>query len=213
MTRKKQEHESYAVIGASRVTCGGMELFESSIKNTAFIELRIKKAYKYEELGRAWVHGNEEIVAVRLSAARFAEMITSLNHGDGVPCTLVHVNGKRVEMPPEQISESRIIQKEFKKTAQEIMDGIEPLNKRLDEILAKPKIGKSDKIEIKNLQHKMQQHMSSNLPWYAEQFEKSANKAVHKAKMEIDAHVNKVVYDTGIEHLKDIKKQIEKVED
>ena len=92
---KETKHPAFGVIGVGRVS-GHTRLFGSDFTHHNYISLRISTAKTIESYGvKTSVHSDEQIVEVCLSEVQFARMITSLNMGEGTPCTLEYV-----QMPP-----------------------------------------------------------------------------------------------------------------
>ena len=62
-------------------------LFGSSIKHKDTIRLEISHGELERGLNHDWYHANKCIVECEMSQSQFAEAITSMNMGDGVPVT------------------------------------------------------------------------------------------------------------------------------
>ena len=79
---KVSKHESYGIIGISRVTSHpAKNLFGSSVKHTHSMALRIKTASVDRHLNQDWYHAENELIEIEMSPTQFAEMITSLDTG------------------------------------------------------------------------------------------------------------------------------------
>jgi hypothetical protein len=87
------------MIGASRVSSSppGAALFDSDIRHQHYVVVRLKRALRRRGLNRDWLGGREEIVEVAMSEAQWASFVSTMNVGDGVPCTIEHVD--REAMP------------------------------------------------------------------------------------------------------------------
>ena len=94
-----EAHPSYGIVGISRIS-GNTALFESEVKHMYYIALRIKEAERWQDGTKVRVHGRRELIEIYLTEAQFAQLITSANIGDGVPCTLHYVAGDRAEGKP-----------------------------------------------------------------------------------------------------------------
>jgi len=93
------EHESFAMLGITRSSCSfSQNLFGSSIQHSHTIRLKIAPAKIDRMLNRDWFHANTKpYIEVEMSYSQFAEAITSMNVGDGVPVTLRRLDGKTIE--------------------------------------------------------------------------------------------------------------------
>jgi hypothetical protein len=183
------EHESYGMVGFSRITGNPGRLFGSALPNQhVFIKLRLVKGSRRHALGRDWYHGEAHpIVEVDLSAAQFAEMLTSMNCGSGVPCTIRYADGKRIENPPLEMLESEQIRHDFKGKTEQVAKKLDASRKKIGELLEKKVLGQKDREEIKSLLGLIVQDVRSNLPFWQESFEEAAKKIVTHAKAEVDA--------------------------
>jgi len=82
-------------------------------------------AEKERHLNRDWFHKKKHLIEVEMSQTQFAEMITSLNVGDGVPCTIRYLPDKhRIEDPPDT-SQRQIFENEFKQEIKKLSLNIE----------------------------------------------------------------------------------------
>lgn len=84
-----ETHASFGLIQASR-TSGQVRLFGSAIpSHQHFISLSIARAKRIRTgLGVVHYARTGEVLKVSLSELQWAELITSLGSGDGVPCTI-----------------------------------------------------------------------------------------------------------------------------
>ena len=110
------EHESFAMLGITRSSCSfSQNLFGSSIQHSHTIKLKIAPAKIDRMLNRDWFHANTKpYIEVEMSYSQFAEAITSMNVGDGVPVTLRRLDDKRIEDCP-QFDKRQEFEKEFEK--------------------------------------------------------------------------------------------------
>ena len=130
-----KNHESYGMIGLSRGhISGGVSLFGSSIKHSEVITLKISKGEVNRSYNRDSFSSRAEIIEIDLSQSQFSELITSFNRGDGTPCTLKTVNGKRMEEPPfvSKVQQSQI---EFQNRMSNLEVRMENLVSNVKEIL------------------------------------------------------------------------------
>jgi len=110
------EHESFAMLGITRSSCSfSQNLFGSSIQHNHTIRLKIAPAKIDQMLNRDWFHANTKpYIEVEMSYSQFAEAITSMNVGDGVPVTLRRLDGRMIEDCP-QFDKRQEFEKEFEK--------------------------------------------------------------------------------------------------
>jgi len=199
----KELHESYGVVGFSRYTVGpgGQSFFGSAIKSATGISLRIKTAYRYRNLNNDWIHGDKELIEVQLSPNQFADLITTMNVGDGVPCTISYYNGKRMADPPETHIR-QLFDKEFKQDVKESLAGADEGLKKLKGLLFdKASIGKKDREEIYKTVESIVTHVKNGMPFVQQQFNEAMDKVVTAARAEVEAFVEQKIRSVGIETL------------
>lgn len=86
----REVHPSWGMIGASRVTTGptGVALFDSDIRHAHTISVRISTASRSRDLHHDHLMSDREFVEVEMSEAQWASFVSSINVGNGVPCTI-----------------------------------------------------------------------------------------------------------------------------
>lgn len=188
---EKSEHESYGMLGFHRAQCGGGQaLFGSSIKHNNVIMLTLKTASHRRSLHEDWYFADKTLFEVEMSATQFADLITSLNQGDGVPVTIKYTRDgalHRCEEPPF-ISRGEMHQKEFKKHLDDVYEVSKNLIKVVEEKFeTKKSFTKADKQEILNMLRKIEMNIGCNQDFQVEQFDRQMEKTTTEAKGEIEA--------------------------
>jgi hypothetical protein len=201
----REEHESYGMVGFSRITHGGAlnsgtNLFGSSLKHPHTIALRIKRAVKERYLSTDHYYGGETLIEVEMSPAQFAEAITALNVGDGVPCTIRRIGKTGVEECPE-VSMRQIFEQEFRDSCVETSDVARNLVKKAEAILSKSVIKASERKELLEYLYKIHMELKSNLPYIGTQFNEAMDKVVSDAKQSVEAFTVQRITDLGIKAL------------
>lgn len=185
------EHPSFGAVQISRVSCNPpMRLYASSVDHANVIMLRINRSTLYRSLHEDKHYGGiHSIVEVTMSANQFAEAITSLNCGSGVPCTInfTEKDGAISECADYR-DERREVRQEFqddcKAVANDLLTAVDKLSQVIGSAGA-PKKGDLREVLAK-LTHAVQQ-LESNMPFVLNQFDESCDKVVAEAKGEIDA--------------------------
>ncbi len=199
---KTTQHESFGIAGFSRSTSsGGITLFGSSIKHGNTITFTVRHGEVIRNLEQDWYHSAARlpIVEIEMSQAQFAEMITSMNMGDGIPVTLRYVNGKRMEDCPH---ESKVQQhsNEFKQRMKEFSERVNAYGKDLYSKIEK-RLPKKEQDEVKSIVAMIVQEVESNIPFYEKQFVRQMEKTQTEAKAEIEAFVNNKIHSAGLSSL------------
>lgn len=203
----KETHESFGLIGFFR-SQGSRRLFGSHIENHAsFITMRVHRAARRHGLSRDWYGtsgGRLPIVEVCMSAAQFSQAITSMNMGEGVPCTIESVEGISMEeVPAEVVAENVKIRDGFEDKISGVVELLAEAHKEMDGIVeSKSTISKSRAREMVAILAKALQEVQLNAPFVVSSFQESAEKVVTSAKAEIEAFTALALRKAGMEHMR-----------
>jgi hypothetical protein len=200
-----EKHESYGLISISRVS-GGRRLFGSSVQHQHFFQLRIYRGQR--ESGEWGEHfrtdGRVPIVEVHLSPAQFVEMITTMNMGEGGPCTISNVEGIYMETTPQDAgSELKLMAEIFEERLVDTVDSMRAKLKELDKLLEKKSFTKEDKANIRNILNAGVRVMADNAPHTLKVFGEHTEKMVAKGKLEVESFVMLAIQKAGIKSIKD----------
>lgn len=183
------KHPSFGLISFSRSYGGENMLFGSSIKNNNTIRMELKYADCRRNLSNDWYYGNKKIVEVEMSLSQFSELITSMNIGSGVPCTIRYTEKDgRIPKIQENPSKKSQFMDEF---VEKIEDAMEITQKQINELKSfmdsKKNFGVKDKNEMINRLMKIKQNIGTNLNFCSECFNEQMDKTVMEAKCEVEA--------------------------
>lgn len=195
-----ETHESYGMVGISRSTGSHQNLFGSSIKHQNVFRLRICRAEKHRDLSRDWYFGRKELIEVELSPSQLVDLITCMNVGDGVPCTISAVNGDLMSECPEANARQEFVT-EFKHQVQKTTRRCDELLKEITEKLSQPKLLKADRESLIGLANQLVSGVRSTLPFIQSQFNESMDDVVTQAKAEYEALVSARIQSLGLEGL------------
>lgn len=199
-------HESYGMVAMNRVTGTRRNLFGSHLKeHSSTIRIVVRRGQRVFNNGEDYYMSSDRrpIVELELSAAQFSELITSMNVGDGVPCTLLSVNGELVASPPVAKTQAERVRSKFREKMESIGESLRENLSEIDSILAKKIVNSGDKKKIRNIFSSFMTEIQSNIPFVLEQFEESAEKIVTHSKQEVDAFVRQIFIAAGIKSVKD----------
>lgn len=188
---ERQDHESYGILGFHRVTCSGAQpLFGSSIKHRDTIMLTLKTGHMRRNLNEDWYYGDKTIVEVEMSATQFADLITSLNQGDGVPVTIRCMRDGKLhecETPPF-VDRNALHRAEFKEHLDDVYATSRRLIHELEEKFASKKsFTKADQKEILDICRRISQNIGCNQDFQISQFDRQMERTTTEAKGEIEA--------------------------
>lgn len=205
-------HPSYGTLLFSRKSSGGKTpLFGSSIQHRDTICMTLHHASIERGLNRDWIHGDKVIAEVEMSYSQFAEAITSMNIGTGVPVT-VRWTEKDEKIPPcDFVSKREQFEDEFKTQRKNATRVSEELIQEVTELFnQKGTLKKADKEEILRKLNKLKMDIGINTDFIVNQFNEQMDKTVMEAKGEIEAFyqnkVNTIASAALVEHRDELKR-------
>jgi len=183
-------------------------MFGSSIKHRNGIKIRLYQAEHERSLASDYYYGRDLLFEVHLSQNQFAEMITTPNVGDGVPCTIRYVLGKSMAEPPFE-SKAQTFRDEFVQKAQKITeDGTLYMKEALDILRNKTALNKTDRQVILNAFAMLRQSINSDMPFLQRQFHEQMDKTITEAKNEIESFIEHKIRTIGIEAIRNEMPQL-----
>lgn len=203
MLDNPDKHPSYGTVLFHRISGGKSNLFGSPIRNHyTTIKLTIHQAVRHHDLHEDRIHGHGVLAEVELSAAQFAELLTTMNVGSGVPCTIRFMHGMgKIEDPPDDDVEIDRVQESFKGDLTGMVSWLKRKRGELKKLLGKKSIGKGDRKEIMGIIENVLMEVQSNIPFTVDQFNEATERIVTAGKAEIDSFVTQMVQVTGLKQL------------
>jgi hypothetical protein len=208
MDRDEEQHESYGVVSLSRFTSSrGMNLFGTPVKPRAGMQLQISTAKpSHSRVSGSHVMDDKVVVVLDMSATQFAELITTPNHGVGVPCTLRYTRTgttlAKLDDPPPQVSEAEKGRTAFREEVEEKVASMKAVNRRIGKLLDEARVSQARRSEIRREINQFMRLFEDSAPFMMERYEKNAETATTKAKAELAAFADHLVHATGIEALR-----------
>jgi hypothetical protein len=180
-------------------------LFGSSIKDHhATVRLTISEGEVHFDLSKEWYHPTGQYIEVEMSATQWAEMLTTLNWGSGVPCTVRFVRGKgRIDEPPDDETEIERVHAGFDEYTQEISTRYEELTDAIVKAIRGSRTSKKMKEEVEKAVQLLHQSITADMPFAVKQFQRATDKVVSAAKAEVEAFIQNAINRTGLKVLKD----------
>lgn len=200
---KKLEHESYGMVAFNRQSnSGGATLFGSPLSDHyQTVSIRIATGYAWQGLmGEQRYRGERQIVEVELSAAQFAEAITTMGLGDGVPCTIRRLNGRMLESPPRPPTATERAHEGFAARMKGFGKTLRTLTAKVD--AATESLTQKKRAEVRGAVAGVVMEVEQNIPFFLELFTEAAVKVTNVAKAEADAWLTTVVHRAGLAHLR-----------
>lgn len=189
----RETHPAFGQIGASRVN-GTAHLYGSDFTHHGYVEITIRRSTLQRSLSRDWAMGGDELIAVQLSNAQWAEFVSTMNSGMGVQCTIDHVN--RVPMPylPPPASRAQQAEAEMLGKVQAMLATIAAARKEAEGL----NITNKAKAVMLDMADRITQELSANIPFYMKSFGEHMEATVEKAKIEVNAYVENRIHRAGL---------------
>lgn len=187
-----EEHPAWAMIGASRVQNGppGAVLFDSDLRHGHTIMVRISTASRRRDLNQDYLHSEKEFIEIEMSEAQWASFVSSMNVGNGVPCTVRRREGEWTV--PGMPYEPRL-QESMNETRQAADKVVEEIREAFEAFETKRNAAnlRTLKCAIENA--------TPNVVFAAKSLTKHAENVVQRARADIEAMVASKARQLGIE--------------
>lgn len=184
-----ETHPAYGQIRASRVS-GQASLYGSDFSHQHYMMIEISESELHRDLSEDRYFGGRVIVGASLSEAQWATFVSSPNAGPGVPCTLEHIQGKRIPLIKRQVDRRTQFEGEAIDRLNHALEKLAALRERLA-------LGKGGKDMLAMLD-KAVQEITSNLGFVAKQFGEHMEATIEQAKIEVNAYVQGAVTRAGL---------------
>jgi hypothetical protein len=200
---ERHKHPSFGQIGFSRINSTGTNFYGSELKQDNYIQMKVYQSEIQRDLScdRYFASNHTPIIQIRMSSNQFAEMITSMNRGDGIPCTIEAFDRKMVEHLPEQESRKEFIHRKFDDRMREFAKTLKVKQARVKDLSAKKTLSKADQQELNFTVEWLTQEVASNIPFFAKCFQETMDIVVNEAKSEIENAIQHKINVLGLEGL------------
>jgi len=188
----------YGTVQLSRIQ-GDFDLFASKIPVNTCVALRINTAGVEDEYGSERVFAKKQLIEVYLTPNQFSELLTTMNVGSGVPCTIKRIQGRNDVEPFQKRDNARKRGDDYLK---EILSELDERLLELQKTAKTLKLSKKAKDGLDSQIRTLRSHFASNIPFVDKVFKEEMDKVVTEAKADVDALVTHTVTQLGIESLK-----------
>lgn len=215
----RERHPAFGMAVFSRASIGGARggkyrLFGSSIDSLNVIELTISTAEVYHRLGSDHFMGDKEVIRVEMTEHQFAQLLTTMNQGDGVPVTIRHIQGKRTPPLPEMKVEAAKITDKFRDDIAKWKKQLETTTVEIEAILSKKgALNQEEKKRVNELTSSLVTEIQSHTTFLLDQFDESVTGVIGQAKAEVEGFINAAVQRTGLQALKGKAQQLLGIEE
>lgn len=211
MHENLDKHPSYGMLGFKRrSSVTAVPLFGSSIQHRDTISMTLKHGESERYLNNDHYFGNGIIAEVEMSYSQFAETITAMNIGDGVPCTIRFTEKDGYIEGSPFVGKREQFEQEFADHLNEIRRDTSDAINRVKGIFNKKTIGKGDKEQILKSLEYLEMQIGSNTEFVYRKFNEQMDKTVLEAKGEVEAFcqnkMNLIAQAALVEHKDEFQK-------
>jgi len=199
---ERVKHESFAQISFSRIQSNSARFYGSELPQDHYIQMEVLPSEINRTLTQDWyfAHGTP-LIKLRMSSGQFSEMITSMNRGSGIPCTLEYVDGRKIQDLPQQENRKEFVHRKFEDRMKMFADKIRKRQLEAKELVKKKTLSKKD---IEDLTHHLDwltTEVSSNIPFFAKCFQETMDEVVFEAKTEVENAIQHKISVLGLQAL------------
>ncbi len=192
---EKDKHPSYGMLSLHRMTSSNANvLFGSSIKHRNTIVLQIAHGELERGINHDWYHAKKNIVECEMSQSQFAEAITSMGMGDGVPVTLLFTEKDGRIQKGNYTNKTEQFVAEFGDVLENVKHSLDASIKEMEQIISSKKtLNKSDKEKMLSVLKSAKMDVADNEMYIFDCFTEQVDNTVKEAKGEIEAFMqNKI---------------------
>jgi hypothetical protein len=198
-----ERHRSYGMVGLSRYTCTpAQNFFGSSILHHSGVTIRIHRCDKHRSLNSDRYIATDHLIEVSLTEAQLGALLSHMNIGDGVPCTIESVGYESMPFCPEK-NERQDIEAEFKDDMRELGSMCDHLRTTLEEMLTAKSVTKFQIKEVLAEVTRVQGKIQGTVPFIAGQFNEALDGMINEAKADLASFAGQIVEKFGVEGLRE----------
>ncbi len=197
-----------AMLGWSRVSATPhRSLFGSRVKHGQIIQVSLTQGEEHRSLGGDWFFGGGKIIAeVWMSPVQWAEFVSTPNSGSGVPCTVLHAReGEFMSFKePNFTTESERMGEDYKDSLTDLKGLLATMKESSSELEGgRGTLNVEDRERLAKDMKQAYNIITDHLPFLADRFAEAMEKTVVEAKASVEAHVERLIHEKGLEALQD----------
>ena len=201
METERHTHESFGQISFTRTVGGNTNFYGSELPQDHYISLEIHHSEIERELTQDRYYNKGQILRLRMSSGQFSELITSMNSGTGIPCTIERLQGKKIESIPVLESRKDFVHRKFEDRMKEFAVKLKTKQDRVKELSKKKTLSKEDQKELNWTVEWITQEVTSNIPFFAKCFQETMDDVVFEAKLEVENAIQHKISVLGLNAL------------
>lgn len=187
-------HPAFGQISICRQTGSRGALYGSDFDHSSVISLEITDSELHRGLSNDRYHSRKTKIKVAMSEAQFATLISSLNQGGGVPCTIQRDHTGMVNGIPSPKPRTEQFAAELAKAMER---AVETTNS-IEALVAKSGLSKKKADEILREVEGIRRQISGSVTFVADQFDEHMENTIEAAKVEIRGYHSGLVQQAGL---------------
>ena len=183
---QKETHPSYGAITIGRISSGQAHpMYGSSVKHRDTIRLTVHHGERKRVLSGDWYSAGATIVEVEMTQNQWAELVSSVGCGAGVPCTIKWLGGNVEPCPfTSKVDQFR---SEFKDLLSDAAADADDAIAKATELLGKKSLTKTDRQDLLDLLRSISASIKSSAPFVFNRFVEQMEKTSTEVKGELEA--------------------------
>lgn len=180
-----EEHPSWLLVRANRISSTGTRLFDSEIKHQHYIRVTVSRCTRTRDLYQDWLHSTQILIEIDMSEAQWGAFVSSFGNGSGVPATLSTLMGKQVPGTPV---DSRLNQshEDVHNAATKAVEEVKQAHRAVAEAFNE-NMGKKVMRDRMNMLNSRIQNLPANMEFAAKSLTEHTENVVTKARADIEA--------------------------
>jgi len=197
-----REHPAFGCVEVVRQTGGRDAMFRSGLAVSTSIMVRVYEAEEVRRLQSSTHYARSPIVQFSMTELQWAQFVSAIGSGGGVPCTLEYrQTGDMVQVPAiEDRTAAEDRAQHIAETAERQLAHLREAMAIVDRLAAPgTKVSKADLAEVQSKLRSGVTHAPSNFKFAANMVTEHLNEVVHEAKAELrGAHAALGLPDTSM---------------
>lgn len=209
---QEKTHPAFGMVQFLRSSGGSDQKFfgsEVTGHGTTFT-LQIVRGRQVWSLHESHFFGDSTpLIEVNMTAAQFVQLLTTMNQGSGVPCTLrrAHLNAGHPDIVPGIIDDQtthQLMQDDLKSSVSGVVEEMAALVNELKITLEDSSVPKKKKEELVRKVEHVKMQVKENMPFLLTQYQRALDKQKSAHLAEVDAAITGMIQSLGMQSLKQI---------
>ena len=193
------------LIKFSRVN-GTTSCFGSEYISESYIQLEIVEADVQKNIGTTTYISGKNVVKLRITNHQFSELITNLNNGLNIPCTLEVVKGERMDNYKSTNTTMSDYQHSTIELSNECFELVEKITVQLNELSNAKSPSKTKLKEVARSVDNLYTKLKHDIPWLQERFNGEMLNILSSIKQEASVWIENKLIRLGLNKSNDTKK-------